>query len=50
MDYVCKTCRVRQPGVPGVKCSDCGKPMVPDELSKNDTVRLNTLIIGKRST
>lgn len=49
MDYVCKACNTRQPGVPGVKCSDCGKPMVADELSKNDAARLGSLILGKRN-
>lgn len=49
MDYVCNSCRVRQPGTPGAVCSDCGKPLVVDELSKNDAVRLKTLILGKRN-
>lgn len=49
MDYICKTCKVRQSGTPGVKCSDCGKPMVVDDLSKNDAARLSSLILGKRN-
>lgn len=48
MDYICKTCSVRQKGTPGMICSDCGKPMVPDSLSENNGSRMKELILGKK--